>query len=63
MSGTVSSAELILRRVYIYLEDADYILHHEVLTNTEKCDIEKLMSKIEIRCNNIMKLVDISCGL
>ena len=63
MSGTVSSAELLLRRVNTYLEDVDFILHHEVLTDIEKCEIERLMSQIELKCDHIMRLVDISCGM
>jgi hypothetical protein len=62
MSGTVSSAELILKRTIGYLEDVDHILHHEIITDDEKCRILKQCLQVETMMFKITKTANASCG-
>jgi hypothetical protein len=59
--GSASSVDLILRRVIGYIEDVDYILHHEILTTEEKCHVQQQLTEMEVRLFNISKLVGDSC--
>ena len=58
MSGTASSADLLLRRIKSYLEDVEHILRHEILSDQERLDITNQMRYIEIQSTRIFKLVD-----
>jgi len=58
MSNTVSSASLILRRVAIYLQDINHILHHEIPENHEKMEIVEQISTISQQLEEIRELLN-----
>jgi hypothetical protein len=58
MSGTVKSAELILRRITSYVEDVDYILRRELPDEAEKDAIAGQLRYIELKLRGIFHMVD-----
>jgi hypothetical protein len=59
--GSASSVDLILRRVIGYIEDVNFILHHEILTTEEKCNVQRQLVEMELKLFNISELVGDSC--
>ena len=58
MSNTVSSANLILRRVAIYTQDVVHILRHELPDKQERMGIEEQIKSIRGQFDKILQMLE-----